>query len=233
MITINLLPPELRVHHTKSSKQLLVILASVFIGLIPFIYLLYIHFYVLVNTELKLQEAKNERESLRGAEAENAKLQKLIASFKVRDQAIDSVKALRVSFSKKLYEFSNLLTKSNPPHPIWVTNLNITPKKVAKATPQRGAATAAISQSNLSPTFEWRSSCTCASDYLDKPNAFYSALKSDKDFYKDILEIEVFRYTRSSIGGNYRQKISWNFDLKMLMQIDTSRANIGSEVKKN
>ena len=215
MITINLLPEDLRSERTHSSKQLYAIVASALISLLSFGFYLFVHFYELANAKQALEDAKSKRESLRKAEAEHAQLQKLIVSFKGRDQAVDAVKALRVSFSKKLHEFSNMLAKEN--HPIWITNLSILPIKLA---PQKGQkATQSVGQTNVSPQFEWKSNCLCASDSLVSATNFYRAIKSDKEFSKDLVQIEVPGYTKGIISGKYQQTISWQFNVKMVMQI--------------
>lgn len=218
MITINLLPPEFRVQHGPSSKQMLVIVASVCIGLLPGIYFLYVHFVSLANMEENVRQAQKTKQDLEKFEKENENLQKLIASFKVRDQAIDSVKALRISFSRKLHQFATLLQRDN--HPVWITSLNIAHKsKVQEQKKGASKGASAVSQTNTSPQFEWKSPCICASDYLNQPNAFYGAIKQNKEFSRDIVELDVFRYNKQTLPKGFSQEIAWQFELKMLMQI--------------
>ena len=212
MITINLLPAEYRVPDTTSPTRILVIAASVLIGIISCAFYLFVHLHELENAKKELadKEAEARREMVHRKTNQN--LQQVIQGFEARDKAVDSAQALRVPFSKKLYEFAELM--ANGSHPVWLNNLNIVGvQQQGQSRRGRKPAPAGL------PTFAWRGSSICAAETMNKANTFYRAILQDKAFYQDFVESEVPRYTRSEISGEYVQKISWNFNLNMKMQM--------------
>jgi hypothetical protein len=214
MITINLLPPEFRVEEHASPTRMLVIAASILLGLIGCGFYLFVHFYQLENVIQALEKDKKRRESLRTDEQTFATLTSLKASFETRDKTVEAVRALRVPLSQKIHEFAELVHQGN--HPVWLGNLSIAPKRATGADQQkRGAAQTTAG----TPTYEWTGGATCASDSLKAAIKFYNAIKEDKKFYQDFLDTEVPRYTQQKITGDYVQKISWKFNLKMAMKM--------------
>lgn len=219
MIKINLLPDEYKVEDHTSTTRILSIFASIVISLISCGYFLFVHFHELPNMKTKLNNANIKRNNLRKAEVTHAKLTKLLSSFKSRMQAIEMVKALRVPFSQKLYQFCATFQG----HPVWIDDLQIKSAKAQRTNTRRrrGIRRAAAPKINK-PTFEWSAKSSCASDTLQEATKFYLALTSDEEFFKDFKNSRIPQYTKKEIKeDNYRQKISWQFDLSMVMQMHT------------
>jgi len=140
MITINLLPEELRIVEKASPTKMIVILSSIAFILLSISFFIAIHVY-LENTDEELRKITESRESLKKFEQKHDKLDGLLKGFQLRNNAVETVKAKRVLFSKKLYEFAEILYNNR--HPIWLNNLVINP--------------VAVNKPNVLAQYEWNS----------------------------------------------------------------------------
>ena len=212
MIKINLLPEEYIVEDRTSPTRILVISASVLMGVVSFIFFLVVHFHILETASEQLKKAKTIRAGLKKFETQNQTLHRLIRSFETRDEAVEMVKAMRISFSQKLYQFSELLHQGI--HPVWLNNLSIDAGKLkTQGRKKKKKKTVSI------PVFNWKASCICASESLKSATGFYKALKKDKPFFKDFIQTTVPVYAQKILGQEYQQKYGWAFNLAMTMQV--------------
>lgn len=207
MITINLLPEEMRaVGPGPASTQLLVFGISASIGLVSLFFFLFMHFYVLASHEERLASLKSEREALRKYEKEHVELGTTIEFFKKHKDAVELCTSLRIPFSRKIHELSSLVIFQNPTS--WLNNLTIGASRQAAAGKKGGA---------VEPRFTWKSQVTTAANELHVATKFHRTIQKS-DFFKDFLQLNIPRYTQVNNAG-YQQKISWNYELDMLMQM--------------
>lgn len=200
MITINLLPEDLRTQTTggPASTQLLFIGIGASIGLVSLGFYLFVHFYLLANEQEKLQALNIERESLKIAEKQHEELTKMVASFKTHYDAVEKCRSVRIPFARKLHEFSSLIVVQNPT--TWIGSISITPQA-------KGAF------------HSWKAPATTADNKLEAATAVHRSIQKS-EFYKDFTQISIPRYTKVDLTG-YIQKVAWNFDLSLTMKMRT------------
>jgi hypothetical protein len=202
MITINLLPEELRKVSGQgtASTQMFVVGGSAIFALSSFLFFLFTHFHLLPSEQNKLTEMQAEREALRKYEKEHSDLGETIQFFKNHQQAVDRSRDMCVPFSRKIHELSSVVVAQNPN--VWLSGLSIS--SIATGPGEK-------------PKFAWRSGATCAAERLETATAFHKSLVN-ADFFRDFFWINVPKYTKQTLTG-YEQSIAWNFDLEMHMQM--------------
>ncbi len=207
MITINLLPEELRIVEKASPTRMIVVLSSLAIILVSIVFFVAIHVY-LDNIEIELRKVTETRESLKKFEEKHDKLEGLLKGFQARNDAVEIVKAKRVLFSKKIYEFAEILYNNR--HPIWLNTLVINPLSTKKA--------------NVLAQYEWKFTCVCVSPTVKQATAFYNDLRKDENFAKDFSHFEVPRFDMVELGSQYTQKYGWSFSMKLIMDIEAPKS---------
>lgn len=203
MITINLLPEELKTGgggQGPASTQLFVVGGSVIFALSAFMFFLFTHFHLLPSEQSKLADLQAQREALRKYEKEHEELGNTIQFFQRHRQAVDRCRDMCIPFSKKIHELSSVVVTQN--RTVWLGNLNIS---------------SAASGPNEKPKYTWRSTVSCADEKLETATAFHRSIVN-ADFYRDFLRINVPRYSKMELTG-FQQKIAWNFDLELTMQM--------------
>lgn len=211
MITINLLPEELRVVEQTSPVRYMSIVVALVLIVIPILVFIGMHVY-LDDKASKLKSVTDERDALKKFEEKHNKLNELLNNFKTRDEAVEMVKAKRVLFSKKLFEFAEILYNNR--HPIWLTNLSIVP---SAGGPGRKPLTPGILAQ-----YEWKFNCVLISPTVTKGTAFYNDLRKDENFAKDFSYFEVPRFEMSESGAQDK-KIAWTFSTKLIMDIQSPK----------
>ncbi|NUM36827.1 MAG: hypothetical protein HUU50_19970 [Candidatus Brocadiae bacterium] len=206
MITINLLPEELRVVEKASSTKMIVVLSTLGIIFVSIVFFVVMHVY-LDSMETELRKITEARESLKKFEERHDKLEGLLKGFQSRNDAVEMVKAKRVLFSKKIFEFAEILYNNR--HPIWLNNLVINPIAVRKP--------------GVLAQYEWKFTCVCVSPTVKQATAFYNDLRKDENFAKDFSHFEVPRFDMIEIGGQYQQKFGWSFSMKLVMDIEAPK----------
>jgi len=210
MITINLLPQELRRTKEDSPVRLVIVVISVCIALFSLFGFCIVHFHFLEQTRARLSKNDIELKSLKDSENQYTKLTSLLSSFTARDQAVEIVKAKRVVFSKKLYQLSEVLYNGN--HPVWLGNLTISSKTGRKTSKKKSKKPISLGQ------YDWKFNCSCLSDSVKTATVFYRDLKKS-DFSKNFIRVNVPRFNRVSLGNKKAETYVWAFPLQMIMDI--------------
>lgn len=209
MITINLLPKEYQVKETTSPANLIIRGACLLTVGIIFLAFLVVHFYFLDNA---IEEARNIDSSisqLDKAKKDHEDMTNLINQFKKRDETVDAIRSLRISFSKKLLEFSDVLAQDN--FPIWLNSMAIIPAQAKPGTPPPNP-------SSINTAFDWKGACICASPTLQKATKFYEKIKLDPKFFKEFIALTIIpEFSRVDFGKEYQPSFGWNFSLSMTM----------------
>ncbi len=215
MITINLLPKDMQVEEHSSPTNLIVRVASLLVAFVALVIFVVFRFIILDKAKDIYTEAENQRNELKKYEQENKDLTTIIERFKKRDNTVETVRNLRVPFSQKLWQFSDVLYRKN--YPIWITNLIISPDKKSAA-PVKGKA--AATQEKTLATFKWTMDCVCASPKLEPTTNFYDEIKNDRKFFRDFGGITLINsFTKMEFGKEYQPSFGWNFALNLRMEV--------------
>lgn len=208
MITINLLPKEYEKKETTSPTNFIIRGACVLVVAIFFLAYLVSHFYFLYNTLAKKEELKTSVAGLVPKEQEHQEMLALIGQFQKRDETVSAIRSLRISFSKKMLEFSDILHQDN--FPIWLNSFTIAPTR-----PKPGAPVS----NTINTSFDWKGACVCASPTLQKATQFYEKIKQDPKFFVDFSAITIIpEFAMVDFGKEYQPSFGWNFNLSMVME---------------
>lgn len=110
MITINLLPPDMRVQHRKPKSVLFAIGGSSLLVLISAVFFAWIHWGSLPQRQRALAKAEKEKKDLDYAAQDHKSLTELIKSFSRFSQAIEQCQSKRqADYARKLSVFSEFV----------------------------------------------------------------------------------------------------------------------------
>ncbi len=156
MIRINLLPKEMAQADKTPIGLFLVIVGDVVLGAFAVLAFVYFHFISLKEADSRKAQAAEDYEKVRKYGTEHAMYTDLKTKYETRNEQISNLERTRLSWSRKLYELSQVLEgrQGEEKHPVYIENWEPTePRATAAARPTgktKGAAAAPVAQ----PSYE-------------------------------------------------------------------------------
>lgn len=194
MITINLLPPELRKTETTPLSRFIVLIAGIVILCVVFCVWFYYHNFVLLTAEKDLAEKKIELESVREIHKQYEALVKLQGQYAKRGETIESIRNGRILWGIKLMRFYDVFTMEPFRETAWIDDLSMTIQEQRQTRrPTRGQAATAAPIGTF--TFKLNTAGEPAETTINFRKTLQGLYGSGSDlqngvkFWKDFLEI--------------------------------------------
>jgi len=174
------------------------------------------------NMQLTLNGKITKRKKLEKEKIENRyrEITSLIKNLETREEAIQNIQLLRTEMSRKLFEFSDIL--SSGAHPVWLTKLKIAKAKdKTRLSPaeRRRQRRSKKSQNVKIPTFAWTSTAECAGSQLTPAVNLFQALIDDEKYHQDIAGTGVPNYKAVELEEGYEETVGFTFNLDMNIQL--------------